>query len=205
MSVEKYDAAMVIAAIVGYLLGSIPTALLVGKKLGFDPRNNGDGNPGWWNMRRLAGDGRAFIVFVVDIAKGAAAAGLISMLWGPWWWAYVAVLFAMIGHAFPVFAGFRGGRSVLTFMGGMAVLAPLAVAITVGAGLVVAVATRKFPYGARVMVFGVPLVQAFMEPRAQVATTGVLMTLIGLRFAAAWMSSRTSGLSSDAPGAPSPA
>jgi glycerol-3-phosphate acyltransferase PlsY len=181
---------MVIAAILGYLFGSIPSAVLVGRRLGFDPRSFGDGNPGWWNMRKLAGDNRAWAVFLLDIVKGIIPVLVVSNLWGEWWWAYVAAMFAVIGHAFPVFANFRGGRSVLTFMGAMAVIAPQAVAITVGAGLLVALATRAFAYGARVMVFGVPLVQLFFHPAEHVAVTGVVMTFVGLRFLSAYIGDR---------------
>jgi predicted transporter len=76
---------------------------------------------------------------------------------------------------------------VLTFMGAMAVLAPSAVLITVIAGLVVAVAFRNFAYGARVMVFGVPFVELLTQPIEHVALTGILMTLVGLRFLAAYI------------------
>jgi glycerol-3-phosphate acyltransferase PlsY len=179
---------MVIAAILGYLFGSIPSAVLLGRRLGFDPRAFGDGNPGWWNMRKLAGDNRAWKVFLFDIVKGIIPVAVVAGLpWGEWWWAYVAAMFAVIGHAFPVFAGFRGGRSVLTFMGAMAVIAPQAVAITVIAGLVLAVATRNFAYGARLMVFGVPVVQLFFQPAEHVAITGLVMTFVGLRFLAAYI------------------
>jgi glycerol-3-phosphate acyltransferase PlsY len=133
-------------------------------------------------MRKLAGDGQAWKVFVLDILKGIVPVAIAANLWGPWWWGYVAGMFALIGHAFPVFAKFRGGRSVLTFMGAMAVLAPVAVGVTVLVGLAVAVITRKFAYGARVMVFGVPFVQMFLQPVSHVAITGVLMAFIGLRF-----------------------
>jgi glycerol-3-phosphate acyltransferase PlsY len=72
-------------------------------------------------------------------------------------------------------------------MGAMAVLAPMAVAITVVTGLAVAVATRTFAYGARVMVFGVPFVQLLFQPAAHVLATGMLMTFVGLRFLAAYI------------------
>ena len=178
---------MVIAAILGYLFGSIPTAVLVGRRLGFDPRGFGDGNPGWWNMRKLVGDNRAWRVFVLDILKGVVPVAISVNLWGPWWWGYVAAMFAVIGHAFPAFAGFRGGRSVLTFMGAMAILAPSAVAVTVLAGLIIAIITRNFAYGARVMVFGVPIMQLLVQPATHVLATGVVMTFVGLRFLAAYI------------------
>jgi acyl phosphate:glycerol-3-phosphate acyltransferase len=96
----------------------------------------------------------------------------------------------MVGHAWPIFARFRGGRSILAFGGGVVVIAPLVAAIAIGALLVVTVLTRKFAYGARVGVFGFPIIQAFLEPRARVATTGLLLSIIGVRFALAARSAR---------------
>ena len=97
------------------------------------------------------------------------------------WTAYAAVAAAMLGHAFPVFAGFRGGKSVMTFAGGAFALAPLAAAIAPGrCASRSSLATRSFALGARVGVFGFPLVAArARRPRAHVAATGALMTLIG--------------------------
>ena len=91
----------------------------------------------------------------------------------------------MVGHAWPVFAGFRGGRSVLTFVGGMLVLATVPALIAAAVCAVVTLVTRRFAIGARVAVFGFPLIQALFEPRARVAATGALMCIIGLRFAMA--------------------
>jgi glycerol-3-phosphate acyltransferase PlsY len=96
---------------------------------------------------------------------------------------------AMIGHAWPVFADFRGGRSVLTFVGAMVVLAPLPAAIAVAVCVLVSLVSRSFAVGARVGVFGLPVIQAFFEPRSHVAGTGALMSIIGLRFALAALQS----------------
>ncbi len=173
---------LALVILTGYLLGSIPIAVLVGRLHRVDPRETGDRNPGYWNMKETLGRRAALPVFLGDALKGALA-GLVGRLaGGPWWIAYVAVGAAMIGHAWPVFARFRGGRSILAFGGGVVVIAPLVAAIAIGALLVVTLLTRKFAYGARVGVFGFPIVQAFFEPRAHVAATGLLLSIIGLRF-----------------------
>jgi glycerol-3-phosphate acyltransferase PlsY len=90
----------------------------------------------------------------------------------------------MVGHAFPAFAGFRGGRSVLTFVGGMCVLSPRAAGVAAAACAAVT-ATSSFAWGARVGVFGFPLAQLVLDSPHRTAATGALMTIIGLRFAAA--------------------
>jgi len=164
---------------VGYLLGSIPVALIVARRHGVDLRLTGDGNPGAWNALEQLGARRAWPAFAGDGAKGLAA-GLAGHALGDVWTAYVAVAAAMIGHALPLFAGFRGGKSVMTFAGGAFALSPPAavVALTLCAIL----AARSFALGARVAIFGFPLIQLAFAPPEEVAATGALMTLIGLLF-----------------------
>jgi glycerol-3-phosphate acyltransferase PlsY len=183
--IEATGLALVLTVVIGYLVGSVPVAVLVARARGVDIRAVGDRNPGYWNAKESLGRRAALPVFVGDAAKGsiAAAAGLV--LGGPWWVGYAGVAAAMVGHAWPVFAGFRGGRSVLTFVGGMLVLAPLSALIAAAVCVVVTLVTRRFAVGARVAVFGFPVIQALFEPRARVAATGALMCIIGLRFAMA--------------------
>lgn len=179
-------AALAVAVVVGYLLGSIPVAVLVARARGFDPRSVGDRNPGYWNVKEHVGARASLPVFVGDVAKGAAAGGVGVLLDGSAWGiAYAAVAAAMLGHAFPVFAGFRGGRSILAFAGGIAVVAPVPAAVTVLVLVAVWGITRSFAWAARVGVFGFPLVQLAFESKERVAATGALLSIIGLRFAQA--------------------
>lgn len=183
--------ALVVAVMAGYLVGSIPTAVVVGRAKGVDPRSVGDRNPGYWNVKEQLGRRASVPVFIGDAGKGAVAGAIGLALDGSAWGiAYAAVAAAMVGHAYPVFARFSGGRSVLTFAGGMAVLAPAPAAVAVVALLLVWAATRSFAFGARVGVFGFPLVQLAFESKERVAATGALMSIIGLRFAQAAVSER---------------
>ncbi len=177
---------VLLAVAVGYLLGSIPTAVVVARAHGIDPRAVGDRNPGYWNVKAQLGRRAALPVFAGDALKGTAAALVgLALADGRWWPGYLAVGAAMLGHAWPVFAGFRGGRSILTFVGGMVVLAPVAALVAAAACLLVTLVTRSFAYGARVGVFGFPLVQLLVDPATRVAATGGLMCIIGMRFALA--------------------
>ncbi|WP_460306957.1 glycerol-3-phosphate acyltransferase [Actinocorallia aurea] len=189
------------AVIGGYLLGSVPVAVLVARAHGFDPRRVGDRNPGFWNMKRQLGPRSSAPVFAGDLLKGAAAgllgaaAGVLGDLPTDLWPGsgkapvYLAVGAAMAGHAWPVFAGFRGGRSILTFAGGFAVLCPPA--FLLGLVLLAAVgALWSFTAGARVAVFALPVLQLLFAPVAEVAATGLLMCLIGLRFGQAALAAR---------------
>lgn len=187
---------VLVAAILGYLIGSIPVANLVARRRGdVDLRDVGDRNPGFWNARETLGRMAAVPVFVGDVVKGAAAAGLGVLLAddGVWGLAYVAGFAAMVGHAFPVFAGFVGGRSILTFVGTVLVATPLAAAISVGILVVVFVATRSFAWAARAGMVALPFVQLVVDGPYRTAATGVLMSFIGLRFAQAALADRRRG------------
>ncbi|CAN5486662.1 hypothetical protein BH23ACT3_BH23ACT3_23730 [soil metagenome] len=189
---------IVVVAVAGYLAGSIPVANLVARRrVGTDLRTVGDRNPGYWNAKETLGRRRAVPVFVGDVAKGAAAAGVGALLAAHattgtdhWWLAYVGAGAATVGHAFPVFADFRGGRSVLTFVGGSLVFTPIAAALSVALVLVVLVGSRNFAVAARVGMVSLPFVQLVVDGPYRTAATGALMTFIGVRFAQAALQQR---------------
>jgi glycerol-3-phosphate acyltransferase PlsY len=170
----------VLAAMMGYLLGSVPVAALVARRHGVDLHRTGDGNPGAWNALDQLGARRAWPAFVGDAAKAFLPAAVAHLLWG-YWPAWAAVAGAMAGHAFPVFAPARGGKAVMAFVGGAIALSPVAaLACAVLAAVVTGV--RGFAWGARAGVFAFPLAQLVTDPVGHVAGTGVLMTFIGLLF-----------------------
>ncbi|MEM8618079.1 MAG: glycerol-3-phosphate acyltransferase [Actinomycetota bacterium] len=176
---------VVVAVVAGYLIGSVPVANFVARRGGAgDLRDVGDRNPGYWNAKTTLGRRAAVPVFVGDVAKGAAAAviGLVLADPGVWGVAYVATGAAMVGHAFPLFAGFQGGRSVLTFVGGAAVYAPPAALCALGVLAVVMLVTRSFAWSARAAIVAFPIAQLVIDGPYRTAATGVLMTFIGLRF-----------------------
>ncbi|MBT2212041.1 glycerol-3-phosphate acyltransferase [Actinomadura sp. NEAU-AAG7] len=193
---------VLVAVIGGYLLGSVPVAVLVGRAHGFDPRDVGDRNPGFWNMMERLGWKAAVPVFAGDMLKGTAA-GLVGLLVSgaesgalgvpdgasvvP---VYAAVAAAMAGHSWPVFAGWRGGRSVLAFAGGFAVICPPAFALGLTLLAIGGTALRSFAWGTRLAVFSLPVLQLLFAPVEQVAGTGALMCLIGLRFGQAALAGR---------------
>jgi len=190
-----------LAIIAGYLLGSVPVALLVARSHGVDLFATGDGNPGAWNALEQLGPRRAWPAFVGDALKGTLA-GLAGYALGGIWVAYVGVAAAMLGHAFPLFTRGRGGKSVMTFAGGMFAVAPVAAPIALAACVLVSLARRSFALGARVGVFGAPLVQGLVDPVERVAATGALMTLIGALFGLRALQARAA--STSAPASPGP-
>ena len=184
-------AATAVAVVVGYLLGSVPVAVLVGRRHRVDPRAVGDRNPGWWNVREQLGNRRAAPVLAGDTAKGVLAAAVAVLVApdGAWGVGYAGVAAAMVGHAWPVFAGFQGGRSILVFAGGMCVLAPVPALLAVAVFALLSLLGRT-ALGARIGVFGFPVVQLVLESPNRVAASGGLMCIIGLRFGLAAVASR---------------
>ena len=177
--------AVLVTAVVGYLVGSIPVADLVSRRRSaVDLRDVGDHNPGYWNAKETLGRRAALPIFVGDVAKGAGAAlvGVALAPPGVWGMAYVGAGAAMVGHAVPLFARFRGGRSVLTFVGGAIVCAPVPSLVAIGVLLVVFAVTRSFARGAQAGIVALPVAQLVIEGPYRTAATGVLMTFIGFRF-----------------------
>ncbi|MFA5629529.1 MAG: glycerol-3-phosphate 1-O-acyltransferase PlsY [Dehalococcoidales bacterium] len=133
-------AKFILVAFIGYLLGSIPFGVIVGKRRAkIDIRNYGSGKIGGTNVLRTLGRKAFVLVATLDIAKGALAvfvAGLIvgtdSMAIGEF--GYLGVVFAqalaglaaVVGHIWPIFVKFKGGRGVATFLGGLVALCPAA-------------------------------------------------------------------------------
>jgi glycerol-3-phosphate acyltransferase PlsY len=124
-------AQLVLVAIIGYLWGSIPSGYWMGKLLrgkDFDIRNYGSHKTGATNVRRTLGNGPAAIVLVVDLSKGVGPvliATLVHFFYLSGWGPTIAGIVALLGHIFPIFAGFKGGRGVMTGAGAILVTSPL--------------------------------------------------------------------------------
>ena len=126
ISINSIATVIVVGA---YLLGSIPFGLLLGKLFGReDVRRAGSGNIGATNVARVAGPAAGILTLILDTAKGSAAVLLAARLsHDDAFWMMIAALFALAGHCFPIWLGFRGGKGVATAAGVFAVLCPLAV------------------------------------------------------------------------------
>ena len=109
---------IVVGVVVGYLIGGIPFGLLVGRLAGVgDVRQTGSGKTGFTNSLRSMGWKWALVVVTGDIAKGTTAVLIGRLVLDDPWAASLAGVAAVLGHIFPVFAGFRGGRGVATAFG----------------------------------------------------------------------------------------
>jgi acyl phosphate:glycerol-3-phosphate acyltransferase len=131
-----------LALALGYLLGSVPWGLLLTRAAGLgDIRAIGSGNIGATNVLRTGNWTLAAATVVLDAAKGAAALLLARWLWGETA-GLVAGFGAMLGHAFPVWLGFKGGKGVATGGGVLLSAAPWLGAVTAAVWLAIALATR---------------------------------------------------------------
>lgn len=127
-------AGIVVAVLAGYLLGAIPSGVIVGGLRGVDPRSGGSGRTGATNALRTLGTGLAAVVLLADVLKGVAAVLVGGVLAGALdapdaWGAALAGAAAVVGHVRSVFIGFAGGRGVATGAGAMLVLVPLGVLV----------------------------------------------------------------------------
>jgi glycerol-3-phosphate acyltransferase PlsY len=110
-----------------YLLGSVSGSLLLGRLRGVDIRASGSGSTGGTNAFRSQGAWFALGTVLVDVGKGALAAWLATRFLPPslpFAWAYACAFAAAVGHVWPLFHGFRGGKGAATLLGGLAVLWP---------------------------------------------------------------------------------
>lgn len=151
---------LVVAAAVGYLIGAVPSGVIVGRLRGVDPRTSGSGRTGTTNTLRALGPRWAAAVAVMDLAKGVLAVLAGNALAGPEWGGAAAGVAAVVGHVRSVFIGFAGGRGVATGAGVMLVLAPLAIAIALVEFLVIVWRTRLVSLGSIMACVTVAIVAA---------------------------------------------
>ena len=133
----------------GYLLGSVPFGLLLGYALGVDVRQHGSNNIGATNVGRVCGMKWGAVVLLLDALKGYAAAGLIApFLAGDAAWAPAAGgVAAVVGHSFPVWLRFRGGKGVATGAGMLAAALPVPLLMGLAAFVVVVFVFRYISLG----------------------------------------------------------
>ena len=165
----------------GYLLGSIPFGLLLTRAAGLgDIRRIGSGNIGATNVLRTGNKGLAAATLLLDAAKGAAAVAIAA-----WYSGHDAVLWAgigaILGHAFPIWLGFKGGKAVATFFG---VLFAVAWPVGLGAGavwLIVAALARRSSLASLAAVLLAPVIAALLADSTIVYLALVIAVVVCVR------------------------
>jgi len=172
---------MQIIALIGfaYLLGSIPSGYVLGKLSGVDVRQAGSGNVGATNVARAVGKRQGVLTLLADVLKGMApvAIGLWMQL-QPETIAMVASA-AFLGHLYPIFLEFRGGKGVATGLGALLIIAPMATMLLVGVFVAVAFPTRLVSLSSIIAAALAPLVLwMFFQPPAIVWMGAFLAAMI---------------------------
>ncbi|MDA3875534.1 MAG: glycerol-3-phosphate 1-O-acyltransferase PlsY [Halothiobacillus sp.] len=167
-------------AIASYLIGSIASAVIVARIFKLpDPRLAGSGNPGATNVLRLGGKKAAIITLLGDLGKGLLPVLLLRALAAPDEALAVAALLAFIGHLFPVFFGFKGGKGVATAAGALLGLNPIIGLLTIGTWLLTARITRFSSAAAIVAAVAAALASVYLtSPPIMLAINLMSITLI---------------------------
>ncbi|NTJ64064.1 glycerol-3-phosphate 1-O-acyltransferase PlsY [Agrobacterium rhizogenes] len=165
------------AVVIGYLLGSIPFGLLLTRMAGLgDVRNIGSGNIGATNVLRTGNKGLAAATLLLDAFKGTAAVLITAHFFGEDA-GVLAGFAAFIGHIFPVWIGFKGGKGVATYLGILLGLAPLMALIFAIVWLAIAFTTRYSSLSALVATLVIPVVLWILGVD-KIAAVMALMTVI---------------------------
>lgn len=165
------------ALVIGYLLGSIPFGLLLTRMAGLgDVRNIGSGNIGATNVLRTGNKGLAAATLLLDAFKGTAAVLITAHFFGEDA-GVLAGFAAFIGHIFPVWIGFKGGKGVATYLGILLGLAPLMALIFAIVWLAIAFTTRYSSLSALVATLVIPVV-LWILGADKIAAVMALMTVI---------------------------
>ena len=167
-------------AALSYLIGSFSSAYIVGKLfMKIDIRNHGSGNAGATNAVRIMGKKLGVLTFLMDFAKGIVAVLLGSYLHASLG-GYVSALFAVIGHNWPVFLSFKGGKGIATTIAVMAVLSFPTTLLSVAIGILTAFVTRYVSLGSVIflsVLFILTALGIFVNDQYLVALTLILALL----------------------------
>jgi len=161
-----------------YLLGSVPFGVLFSRAFGgADPRTTGSRNIGATNVRRAAGKAAGALTLAADILKGTAPTYIALSLGGEPLFVSAVGLAAFLGHLFPVFLSFRGGKGVATACGVMAVISPLAVVLSAVVFAVVVKIKRYVSLGSMLSAASLPVFLTLLAPARYYVWLGVIIAL----------------------------
>ncbi len=177
---------MILAAVLllSYLLGAFPASVIYGKLLrGTDVRQHGSGNAGGTNAWRVLGWRIGVPVIVTDLAKGAVAAGVFPRLASgiespdPGTIALLCGLLAVIGHVFPIYTRFRGGKGVATGAGVVLAVAPLPAALALGVFSITVILSGYVSLASVSAALSLPLSAFLIDRLSQIEISGLVQGL----------------------------
>jgi acyl phosphate:glycerol-3-phosphate acyltransferase len=164
--------------IVAYLIGSIPTGLLLGKAFGVDIRTTGSGNIGATNVYRTLGRKVGVMTLVGDCLKGLVPVLVAQQIGLPDLGIALIGLAAFLGHVYTVFLGFKGGKGVATALGVFLGLSPLAVLLTLAIFVLVLFKWRYVSLGSIVAAAAMPVFVAAIDRRPSIVVVTLLVAVL---------------------------
>jgi glycerol-3-phosphate acyltransferase PlsY len=175
---------LILDLVVAYLIGAFPSSVVLGKLLrGVDVRHVGSGNAGTTNAWRVLGWRIGLAVLAIDTAKGALAAAVVPRMAAgglPIGFAAASIfcgIAAVLGHIFPVYIGFRGGKGVATAAGMLVAVAPIPVAIALGVFVLAITASGWVSLGSLLGAWTVPVAAALLPPSRDEISYPLLLAL----------------------------
>jgi glycerol-3-phosphate acyltransferase PlsY len=178
--------ALAVVLVLSYLIGAFPSGVVIGRIVkGIDIRRHGSGSAGATNVWRVLGWHIALPVAVIDVAKGAAtAAGIARLPLGPLPLSLEVVailcgLAAVLGHVFPIYIGFRGGKGVATAGGMLIATAPIPIACALGVFLFAVFLSGKVSLGSILAAWTIPVSALLLDLLTDLAYPPLLIGLTG--------------------------
>ncbi len=170
----------VLAIITSYLVGSIPFGLIIGKLwAGIDVREYGSGNIGTSNVLRTVGPWAAITVFALDVAKGALAVYLGTLAGGE----YVRIMAgvaAIVGHNWPIYLRFKGGKGIATSLGVVMTLTPVVALVLLGLWIIIVGITRYISLASLAVAFLFPVFLLVFDAPWTYVLAGVLISAFAI-------------------------
>jgi acyl phosphate:glycerol-3-phosphate acyltransferase len=172
---------LLLLALLSYLLGSVPSAYIAGKiKKGFDIRDHGSGNVGATNTLVTIGAFAALFVYVFDLFKGLFPVLMAKHFFGTEFAMGLAGLAAVVGHDFPVFLGFKGGKGVATMTGAMFGINAVIMWILIAAWIIFVFTTDYFIVSSLLCMFFLPVLMCLFRLSSTYVAFGVLYLMLGV-------------------------
>jgi len=170
---------IIVSVVFAYLLGSIPSGYILGKFAGVDVRQVGSGNVGATNVAREVGKWQGILTLMADALKGVIPVSIgLAMTLAPAAIAAIAAA-AFLGHLYPIFLQFRGGKGVATGLGALLVIAPLAALLLIAIFVVVVLLTRLVSLSSMIAAALAPFaLWIFVQPPAIVLLGAFLAAMI---------------------------
>jgi glycerol-3-phosphate acyltransferase PlsY len=164
--------------ILTYLIGAIPFGVIISRLIsGQDVRNQGSGNIGATNVARMMGKKWGVMVLIFDALKGFVVVGLAKHI-GPLWYCNLVAVIAVLGHCYPIYLKFRGGKGVATALGVIAALSWSLVGLSVLVFALVVAVSRRISMGSLAAAFSVPVFSTLYGFDLLIAYAWILAILV---------------------------